>query len=210
LPLNVTRYTRALRKLAEGSVKVVIRYLSMAGALLLVSALVGCGTASTPVATKPRIAFVSPAIVHTKGLIPARYKCDENKIWLPLSWGALPANTKEIVIYVARFGQPKIAPGSAPTAALLAQQLIVGLKPTLHNLRVGRLPHGALIGSYEEGLKRESICPKQGAGQGILFGLYALPSSQDLSKGSQSANLLAKLRSEAVAVGTFTANFGRA
>jgi hypothetical protein len=189
---------------------VVTRYLSMTSALLLVSVLVGCGSTSAPVATKQRIAFVSPAIIHTKGLIPTRYRCDENKIWLPLRWGALPANTKEIVIYVARFGPPRIAPGSAPTAALLAQQLIVGLKPTIHKLSVGKLPHGALIGSYEEGIKRESICPKRGSGQGILFGLYALPSSQNLSKGSQSANLLGKLRSEAVAVGTFTANFGRA
>jgi phosphatidylethanolamine-binding protein (PEBP) family uncharacterized protein len=186
---------------------VAIRHLSTIGALVLVIALAGCGGASVP-AAKPKIAFVSPAVTTT-GVIPASYKCNGNNIWLPLQWGALPADTKELVIYVARFGQPEGVPGGTAKAALIAQQLIVGLKPSLHRLKVGNLPHGALIGYYEIGNKSVSICPKKGSTQGILFGLYALPHPQNIGKGSQSGSLLNKLRAEAEAVGTFTAAYAR-
>jgi hypothetical protein len=185
----------------------VTRYLSTTSALLLAVLLIGCGGASAPVA-KPKIAFVSPALTST-GVIPARYKCNGNQVWLPLAWGALPADTKELIVYIARFGKPEASPGNLAKAALIAQQLIVGLKPSLHRLSIGPLPHGALIGSYEIGNKSESICPKRGSTQGILFGLYALPHQQNIGRGSQSGSLLNKLRAEAVALGTFTTGYAK-
>ncbi len=186
----------------------VIRYLSTMSALALVIALAGCGGASAP-ARKPKIEFQSPAL-HANGVIPASFRCNGNGIWLPLRWGALPATTRELVIYVARFKQPEGVPGGSATAELIAQQLIVGLKPTRHRLGVGKLPHGALIGYYEVGHKRASICPAKGSSQGVLFGLYALPHPQNITRGSQSGGLLNKLRAEAVALGTFTASLGQA
>jgi hypothetical protein len=189
------------------------RCLSMMSALLLVAVAAGCGSSTSgsgsaePPPRAPAIVFRSPVL--KAGVIPTRYKCDGRRIWLPLSWGALPAGTKELVVYVARFGPPKIAAGSAPTAAILAQELIVGLNPTLHGLTVGKLPHGALIGAYEEGVKSESICPKRGAGQGLIFDLYALRQAQNIGKGHQSGNLLVKLKNNAAAIGAFTASFPR-
>lgn len=185
----------------------VIRRISTMSALVLAIALAGCGSASTPTA-KPKIAFASPALT-TRGVIPASYKCNGNDIWLPLKWGALPANTKELVIYIARFDQPKGVPGGGAQASLISQQLIVGLKPSLHQLAVGKLPHGALMGYYEVGNATISICPTKGSTQGVIFGLYALPRQQNITKGAQSGNLLNKLRSEAVALGTFTAGYAR-
>jgi phosphatidylethanolamine-binding protein (PEBP) family uncharacterized protein len=184
---------------------VVIRNLFAASAMALAIALAGCGGSSAPV-RKPKIAFLSP-VLNAKGEIPASYRCSGSKVWLPLEWGALPANTKELVIYIARFGRPEASPGNLAQAKLLAQQLIVGLHPTLHKLPVGDLPHGALIGSFEIGNKRTAICPKRGSAQGVLFGIYALPRTQGIQKGTQGGSLLNKLRSEAVALGTFTASY---
>jgi hypothetical protein len=187
-----------------------IRHLLTASVALLAIAVAGCGSATTNSApeSKARIAFQSP-VVSTSGAIPASFKCSENKVWIPLRWGALPTDTKELVIYVARFARPERIPGGAARASLVAQELIIGLKPTLHGLPVGKLPQGALVGTYEIGNKRASICPtKSGSSKskdGVLFGLYALSHHQAISKGSQSGGLLNKLRSEAVAVGTFTA-----
>jgi phosphatidylethanolamine-binding protein (PEBP) family uncharacterized protein len=185
-----------------------IRRLSVAGAVLLAAAVGGCGssTTGTTAENKGTIAFVSP-VVSTKGFIPASYKCNAAKVWIPMRWGSLPADTKELVMYVARFAAPQKTGGGISRASLLAQELIVGLKPTLHGLSVGKLPHGALIGVFEIGKKRASICPPRGSSQGVLFGLYALDHRQEIGKGSQGGNLLNKLRSEAVAVGTFTAGY---
>jgi phosphatidylethanolamine-binding protein (PEBP) family uncharacterized protein len=185
-----------------------IRHLSVVSVVLLAIAVTGCGSSTTGTTTenKATIAFESP-VVNTKGFIPAGFKCNAAKVWIPMRWGALPADTKELVIYVARFGVPQRTVGGTARASLLAQELIIGLKPTLHGLPVGKLPHGALIGIYEIGNKRASVCPAKGSAQGILFGLYALNHRQEISKGAQSGSLLNKLRSEAVAVGSFTAGY---
>jgi phosphatidylethanolamine-binding protein (PEBP) family uncharacterized protein len=180
----------------------------MVGAVLLAAAVGGCGSSTTGTTTenKAKIAFVSP-VVNAKGFIPASFKCNAGKVWIPMRWGSLPAGTKELVMYVARFAPTQRTASGATRASLLAQELIIGLKPTLHGLSVGKLPHGALVGVFEVGEKRSSICPAKGSGQGVLFGLYALNHRQEIGKGSQSGNLLNKLRSEAVASGSFAAGY---
>jgi phosphatidylethanolamine-binding protein (PEBP) family uncharacterized protein len=189
-----------------------IRHLTTASVVLVAAAVAGCGSATTSNSTatenKPTIAFHSPAL-NARGFIPSSIRCSEGKIWLPLRWGTLPVDTKELAIYVARFGKPEGVPGGTARAALLAQQLILGLKPTLHGLAVGKLPQGALIGRYETGPnKGASICPPQGSTQeGVLFRLYVLPHRQEIGKGPQGNELLSKLSSEAVAVGAFTAGY---
>jgi phosphatidylethanolamine-binding protein (PEBP) family uncharacterized protein len=181
----------------------------IASVLVLAAAAVGCGGATSPSANNtPEIAFLSPALTASK-VIPARYKCDVNKIWLPVRWGALPSGTKELVMYVARYTNVR-STANGSTARLLSQALIVGLKPTLHELQTGKLPHGALVGEYETGSQRVPICPAGRPSQGFIFRLYALRSPLNISKGKQGASLLSKLNSEALAAGTFTASYARA
>jgi phosphatidylethanolamine-binding protein (PEBP) family uncharacterized protein len=178
--------------------------------LVLAVAVAGCGTttsSSRPASYVPEIAFRSPAVTARK-VIPARYRCDLNKIWLPLEWGPLPANTGELVVYVARYGDLK-ATAKGTSARLLSQALVVGLKPTLHGLRPGKLPHGALVGEYELGSERIPICPAHARAQDFLFRLYALRGRLNIAKGTQGGGLLNKLNSEALAAGTFTAAYGR-
>jgi phosphatidylethanolamine-binding protein (PEBP) family uncharacterized protein len=187
-----------------------IRHAAIAGVVLLAVAVAGCGssaTSSTTTENKPRVAFQSPAL-NTRGFIPASLRCSENKIWLPLRWGALPANAEELAIYVARFGKPAATSSGSARAVLIAQQLIIGLKPTLHGLTVGKLPRGALIGRFEVGSKRTSICPPKGSSkEGVLFRLYVLPHRQGIGRGSQKSELLNKLSSEAEAVGAFATGY---
>jgi phosphatidylethanolamine-binding protein (PEBP) family uncharacterized protein len=176
--------------------------------LVLVFAVAGCGGTAAPSANSaPEIAFQSPVLTASK-VIPARYRCNANKIWLPVQWGALPAKTKELVIYVARYSDIKTNPNGA-TARLLSQALIVGLKPTMHELRAGKLPHGALVGEYVTGNEHVPICPPGRPAQGFVFRLYALPERLNISKGNHSGSLLTKLNGEALAAGTFTASYAR-
>ena len=173
--------------------------LSLLGLLV---ALAGCG--SGVIAPKPKIAVVGPRLGRGDS-IPARYKCNQNKIWLPLRWGSLPANTHELVIYIARFRPAEVAGGRQGIP--VAQQLIVGLKPTLHQLLVGNLPPGALIGTADSNGKPIPICPTGGAARGFVFELYALPGEQHITKGTRGGELTAKLRAEALALGTFIATY---
>ncbi len=172
--------------------------------LLLAIAIPGCGGSTKPNANNtPEIAFQSP-VLTAKKVIPARYKCNVNKIWLPVRWGVVPGKTQELVLYMARYTDLKPS-STGTTARLLSQALIVGLKPSLHELQAGKLPHGALVGEYETGGERIPICPSRKGSQGFVFRLYALPSRLNINKGQQSASLLARLNSEATAAGTLTA-----
>jgi phosphatidylethanolamine-binding protein (PEBP) family uncharacterized protein len=181
-----------------------IRFLSAVSVCIVAVVSAGCGGASAP-AKKAKIAFQSPALVGRK-VIPARYTCNAQKIWLPVQWGALPPNTAELVLYVGRYSNAggKLAP------RLIAQSLVVGLKPTLHGLAAGNPPKGALIGYYEVGNKPSSICPPKGTTQSFLFRLYALTGKLNISGGSQGSEFLNKLGSEAAAVGVFAASYHQA
>ena len=180
------------------------------GALVLLLALAGCGgaTDSPSASSKVALSFKSPVLVSGK-TIPSRYKCDVANSWLPLRWGALPAGTGELAIYVARFSNLQSGPNGSKRARLLAQALIVGLKPTLHELPAGKLPHGALVGEYEAGTEHIPFCPPHDASQSFLFELYALPGHLNINKGTQGGALLNKLNSESLGAGTFSASYAK-
>jgi phosphatidylethanolamine-binding protein (PEBP) family uncharacterized protein len=170
----------------------------------------GCGgsSGSSVKAPPPTIAFRSPG-VNAKGAVLTSYKCNESGIWLPLRWGALPVGTKELAIYVARFGAPEIKAGGVVSAGIAAQELIVGVTPARHGLEPGKVPHGVLLGRFEAGKKKAPICPGKLPTAGIIFTIYALPHSQNIQKGSQGgSNLIGKLQSEAIGYGSFTATYG--
>jgi phosphatidylethanolamine-binding protein (PEBP) family uncharacterized protein len=188
-----------------------LRRLAMMSVLGLSAVIAGCGSTGASTSTPSAIAqieFKSPAVTTGK-VIPTHYVCDENEIWLPLQWGALPSNTVELALYVARFGPVVKTPTGASAAKLLAQSLVIGLKPSLRGLPAGKLPHGALIGFYGAGRKHSPICPPKGNKQSLLFRLYALSSAQHVNAGLQGVNLLGKLNQQALAAGSFTASYAR-
>ena len=182
-----------------------IGFLSAVSMCAVAIAFAGCGGSSAPT-SKARIAFQSPVLTAGKA-IPARYACNAKQIWLPVQWGALPSNTAELVLYIGRYSAPRSRPGAVARPRLIAQSIIVGLKPTLHELTSGRPPSGALIGYYEVGNKLEPLCPPKGTTQDFLFQLYALTGKLNISGGAQGGEFLKKLSSGAVAVGTFAASY---
>jgi phosphatidylethanolamine-binding protein (PEBP) family uncharacterized protein len=186
-----------------------IRFLSVVSVCIVAVVFAGCGGTSGQ-SKKAKIAFQSPVLVSGKA-IPARYTCNAQKIWLPVQWGALPPHTAELVLYIGRYSNSgSVAAGKLVAPTLIAQSLVIGLKPTLHGLAAGNPPKGALIGYYEVKNKPASLCPPKGATQNFLFRLYALPAKLNISKGSQSGELLNKLSSEAAAVGVFAASYHQA
>jgi phosphatidylethanolamine-binding protein (PEBP) family uncharacterized protein len=175
----------------------------------LALALAGCGSSGSgpSAATKPAIPFGSPALIANGRVIPAHYKCDSRFVWLPLRWGAVPAGTQELALYMVRFGFPKLASNQTAKAEIKATAIVVGLKPTLHGLSRGKYPHGALVGVHAPNNPAASICPPKGAAQNLLFRIYALPHKLGVSKSSKGADLVSRLSSEASEAGTFIAAY---
>jgi phosphatidylethanolamine-binding protein (PEBP) family uncharacterized protein len=188
-----------------------LRDLAISGSCLLAAALIaGCGgggatTAAklSPVAKKPPIKFVSSAVDAGK-TIPASFRCDTRDNWLPLSWGALPHGTQELVLYVVRFGSPQATPSGAVRAPIASEALVVRLKPTLHRLSPGKFPAGALVAVHTANGHAISICPPKGVRQNMLFRLYALPNKLQLKNAS---NLVQTMDNEALGAGTFVASY---
>ena len=166
--------------------KVKIRFLSAVSVCIVAVVFAGCSDTSAQ-SKKATIAFQSPVLVSGKA-IPARYTCNAQKIWLPVQWGALPPHTAELVLYIGRYSNAHTVVAGRLAPTLIAQSLVVGLKPTLHGLTTGDPPKGALIGYYEVHNKPASLCPPKGTTQNFLFRLYALTNKLNISGGSQGEN----------------------
>ena len=188
-----------------------IRYRSAVSTLVVALLLAGCGSSGSPSTSTPRAArepaipFISPALKSGR-VIPASYKCDVRNVWVPLAWGALPAHTKELALYIVRLGVPKIIGGGKVNAEVKATAIVVGLKPTLHRLRPGKYPHGALVGVHAPNNPNASICPSKGEKQDLLFRIYALPHKLNVSKGA-GESLVNEMSSDALEAGTFIATY---
>jgi hypothetical protein len=189
------------------------------GGLAVALVLTGCGAASSG---SERIAFGSPA-VRDDGVISAHYRCGGGTIWLPLKWGSLPADTKELALYIGRFRAGTFA--GSPSLMVFFGTLITGIDPAVHGIATNTLPPGSIPASY----RTFYSCPSERRGQEILLAVFAFdrvrrePPPASLSAGfvtglteelvgvdgsdpgSESA---AKLIDEALAVGRFTATYG--
>jgi phosphatidylethanolamine-binding protein (PEBP) family uncharacterized protein len=185
------------------------RNLTVAGAsaLALISAGCGSGGSTTPSANVPVVAFGSPALAGSR-VIPARFKCNNRDVWLPLQWGELPANTQELAMYIARFGSIKQVEGKV-TAEVKASAVIVGIKPSLRKLSLGKYPPGVLVGIHAPNNANASICPPKGTRQNLMFRIYALPHKLGVSKAShdEGENLVNTMRSQAIGAGTFIVSY---
>lgn len=192
--------------------KVAARHAVSVGVSLLVLAAGGCGTSEVHRSTSPpERADIS---IHSPGLldgatIPARYACTKG-IWLPLRWGAVPPDTGELVLYMGSFGERRPTSKNTTYALIVARSMVVGLKPTTHELPAGALPYGAhtLVDA------QMPTCPSNPSGREFVFRLYALPRSRRFEHNrlisEAMSNLVERISHEASAIGVLSANYAPA
>ena len=174
--------------------------------------LAGCGASRLgdvrhgllPLAT-PTVVFWSPVIPGNR-VIPAPYVCAD-KIWLPLRWGVLPADTGELAIYFASYGPPLTSSREVTLRKMVAAWVVVGLRPTTHLLSVGRVPKGAV--SLTD--SKLPMCPPTSKDQRIDVMLFALPSAHRLElhslAGTSLPDLVRSIRRDATVWGEFDAAY---
>jgi phosphatidylethanolamine-binding protein (PEBP) family uncharacterized protein len=152
--------------------------------IVLVSALLmavtACGSdspakeANSP-AKEAKIAVRSPAIVDEA--LAARYTCDGQNISPPLEWGAVPANVKDLALFVVGF-TPKPATKIYKASEVSVEWAVAGLSPALHKIAPGQLPAGAYTGAVSGGKRQSySICPAKGTSVHYQLELYGVPAS---------------------------------
>jgi phosphatidylethanolamine-binding protein (PEBP) family uncharacterized protein len=180
-----------------------------AGALILAVALAGCGQGSSS-PNGPEIALASPALEGQR--ISAHYTCDGVNASPPLEWSAIPATTKELVLFLFDVTPQVGTPGqSAIRARLSVQWVVAGLKPALHEMAEGKLPPGAVLGRNREGHQRYSLCPAKGGGsKTYLFRIYALARPLALRPGFNGLGLLRQIDRPALESGQLVATYARA
>jgi phosphatidylethanolamine-binding protein (PEBP) family uncharacterized protein len=180
---------------------------AISGAVLLTAlVLAGCGSSATT-RDVPKIVFKSAA-VHGASL-PARYTCDGRDISPPLEWGAVPAGTGNLALFVVAF---KPAPSTKTYKASVAWA-VAGINPKLHKLAAGRLPRGAYLGLASGG-RRYSVCPAKGTREQYQFELYGLPTSVGISPSFAGLPVLSAIASgkpptSASAHGVFPVTYAR-
>lgn len=180
--------------------------------VLAALALSGCANSasgSAGAATQPAlVSLTSSAIRDAK--LPALYTCDGRDISPPLSWGAVPSGIEEVAIFA--LGAHGTVNGQTLDSIEWA---LAGVRPGLHALRAGEVPHGAFLLASTAGRRRYSICPHKGQTEHFTFVLYALPHGAHASPQMPSAALYDNLtqsgvaQDEAPAAGGLAANYTR-
>lgn len=175
---------------------------------VLALAIASCGSGGgspTATAEKPSILFGSPVETAAR-IIPSRYKCNNREVWVPLKWGALPPGTKELALYIVRFGAPKVVAGGKVKAEVKAEELVLGLHASLHELKPGKYPHGALIAVHAQPGEPLSVCPPKRKPENLLFRIYALGRKLHIAK-SAKVNPLQEVTNAATEAGTFIVRY---
>lgn len=122
-------------------------------------------------ATVADISLQSPALVASDGhlgRLAATYTCDGNGGWPALHWGGVPADSKELVLFVMNV-QPI-------EEKIFFDWALAGIDPGLSEISAGELPKGVISGTNGFGKRGYEICPS-GPGETYMLALYALPRS---------------------------------
>jgi hypothetical protein len=151
-------------------------------------ALVCCGSDSSPSATSA-IDLKSPGLQANGELKPSTH-CGWGSLWVPLEWGKLPEDTKELAIYLGRFENAK-ENGKRKVVVHFAD-LVSKFKPTEHRLVANVLPEGVSWSSFGT----NCLPPPRGRGQSILLEVFAL---DRIRERTMRRNLATRLTEEALA-----------
>jgi hypothetical protein len=157
------------------------------GLIAIAVALGGCGSSSTPVTSV--IDLKSPGLQANGELKPST-RCGWGSLWVPLEWGKLPKDTKELAIYLGRFKYAK-ENGKRKVVVHFAD-LVSKFKPTEHQLVANVLPEGVSWSYF--GIN--CLPAGGGKGQSILLEVFAL---DRIHQRTMKRNLATRLTEEALA-----------
>jgi len=132
--------------------------------------------------------------------IPVEFTCDGAGVSPPLTWGATPEGTVELVLTVID-----------PDAHGFVHWVIANLDPSVQALAQSQVPDDAaqaLNGAGRPGWT--GPCPPKGAPHHYVFTLYALTSPSTISDGMPSADALAALAKQKATTATLTGTYQRA
>jgi phosphatidylethanolamine-binding protein (PEBP) family uncharacterized protein len=156
--------------------------------LVAALALTSCGGgSSTPVTSV--IDLKSPG-VQANGELKRSTRCGYGSLWVPLEWGKLPEDTKELAIYLGRFEDAK-ENGKRKVVVHFAD-LVSKFKPTEHKLVANVLPEGISWAYFGT----NCLPPPRGRGQSLLLEVFAL---DRIHQRTMKRKLATRLTEEALA-----------
>jgi hypothetical protein len=202
--------------MVRGDSKKTGRYAWALGLAVVALVVAGCGSGSSSSETAV-IDLKSPG-VGAGGVIKPNVSCGQGSLWVPLEWGDLPEDTKELAIFIGRFKY--VNEGGKRKVFVPFADLVSKIKPTERQLVANVLPEGvswSFFGTLS--------CPPVRTGQNILLELFALDSVHQRAMKQRLATRLVeealkhphpsegprspgKLTSDTAAIGRLIATYG--
>jgi hypothetical protein len=135
------------------------------GLIAAVLVLAGCGSASSAGPSLSTIDLESPGL-QANGELKPSVRCGWGSLWVPLEWGRVPENTKELAIYIGRFKYANER-GKRRVVVQFAD-LVSKFKPTERRLLANVLPEGVSWSYFGKN------CVTAQRGQNLLLEVLAL------------------------------------
>lgn len=135
------------------------------GLIVAILVLAGCGSASSDNPALSIIDLKSPAL-QPNGELKQSVRCGWGSLWIPLEWGKVPHDTKELAVYLGRFKYAN-EHGKRRVVVQFAD-LISKFKPTEHRLVANVLPEGVSWSHFGA----NCVTPRRG--QNLLLMIFAL------------------------------------
>lgn len=106
--------------------------------LAAIAAFGGCGSGGPDTET----IRLTSAAVDGNGVIKPNFVCGGGSLWLPLDWGPVSSDAKELAIYMGRFKYVKTSHGGRKLVVPFAD-LVSHINPSLRHLVANTIPTGA-------------------------------------------------------------------
>jgi len=165
--------------------KMATQHALVLAAVTMALGLAGCGGGSTPVT---QAIDLKSSGVQANGELKQNVRCGWGSLWVPLEWGKVPEDTKELAIYLGRF---KYAKGNGQQKVdVKFADLVSKVKATEHQLVANVLPEGVSWSFFG------SNCVPNGKGQHVLLEIFAL---DQIRHRAMKRSLATRLTEEALA-----------
>jgi phosphatidylethanolamine-binding protein (PEBP) family uncharacterized protein len=133
-----------------------------------------------------------------------RYTCDGTDTTPSFKWGAVPANTASLALFLLKLGRSTPSGNGNVSVEVKLEWALAGLSPRIHEIPAGNPPRGAITSR-----KRYSICPRKGAVGTYLFQLNALSRTPAVGPHFDPNQLFNEAEGSTVASGNFTSTYKR-